>query len=493
MSSKTVHFVSLGCPKNRVDSEVMLGHLANDGFTAVNSPEGADVIVVNTCAFIAAAKEESVDTILEMARYKTQGAQKLVVAGCMSQRYAPDLAKEIPEVDHFLGTGNFESIGDVLKGVGPKNHPSLPILGVGSSGTRNEATKAHPRLVGKNKLIPYRHVEGAEHARVPDPDFTLSAHSPRMATLAKHMSYVKVSEGCSNTCAFCIIPKLRGPQRSRPIDDIVREVEGLLEKGTLEINLIAQDLCAFGKDREPRESLAQLLKALDGFGGNYWVRCLYAYPKGLTQDVMDMLGSATHVLPYLDMPLQHIADGILTRMKRGKGGPATWELLRRLRQSVPNLTLRTTFITGLPGESDADFEELVEFAKEIRFERLGVFSFSPEEDTPAATMPDQVTQELADERRDYLMGVQLDISKEQQQSLLGQTMDVVVEGVSEETELLLVGRHKGQAPEIDGLTYITAGTAKLGDVVKIEVTEAGDYDVAGPIVGQDGEPAILSR
>ncbi len=489
MSRKTVHFVSLGCPKNRVDSEVMLGHLVADGYTPVDSAEGADVIVVNTCGFIDAAKEESVDAIVEMARLKEAGsAKKLVVTGCLSQRYAPELAKEIPEVDHFLGTGNFETIAEVLGGAKVmRGHARLPILGQGAAagGHAHAAKKA----TAKPRQLPYRHAR-AEGVEIPDPDFTLSASSPRVATLPPHFAYVKVSEGCSNTCAFCVIPRLRGPQRSRPIDDVVAEVEARLAGGCVEVNLIAQDLCAYGKDLAPRQSLAQLLRALDRLGGgrdDYWIRCLYAYPKGLTQEVMDELASGTHVLKYLDMPLQHIADPILRRMRRGKGGESTWELVRRLRASVPGLVLRTTFITGLPGETQADFEELCEFVREIRFERMGVFTYSVEEDTPAGTMPAQVPAELAAERRDILMAIQRDISREQQEALVGTTLEVLVDGVSEESELLLQGRHKGQAPEIDGLTYITDGTASPGDVVKIVVDQAAEYDVAGGIAGASAE------
>jgi ribosomal protein S12 methylthiotransferase len=482
-----VHFVSLGCPKNRVDSEVMLGHLAESGYVHATQAEGADLIVVNTCAFIDAAKEESVDAILEMAKLKQSGsAQKLVVAGCLSQRYAPDLAKDIPEVDHFLGTGNFETISTVI-GAG---NPRLPVLGQAKPG----AKKPHARLQGRNKLVPFAHQDPSGKAAIPDPDFTLSSASPRVATQPRYTSYVKVSEGCSNTCAFCIIPKLRGPQRSRSIADIAREVEGLLAKGVVEVNLIAQDLCAFGKDRDGGETLDALLRELDRLGGDrdqFWIRCLYAYPRGLTEAVMDAIGEGRHVLPYLDMPLQHIADPILRSQRRGKGGAATWDLVRRLRERVPGLTLRTTFITGLPGETNADFEELVRFVQEIRFERVGIFTYSPEEDTPAATMADQVAPELAAERRDYLMGVQLDISRAQQQAMVGTSLEVLVEGVSDESDLLLQGRHKGQAPEIDGMTYITDGTASPGDVVRILVDQAGDYDVAGGITPPSARPMDL--
>lgn len=455
----------------------MLGHLDADGYEVVAEPEGADVIVVNTCAFIDAAKEESVNAILEMAEHKSQGDSKLVVAGCLSQRYAPELKKEIPEVDHFLGTGNFESIARVLRGERPAANKHLPILQGGAV-----PVSEHPRLRGRNKLVPFRH----QGEGIPDPDFTISADSPRLASLPSYTTYLKVSEGCSNTCAFCIIPKLRGPQRSRPIDDIVREMERHLADGAVEFNLIAQDLCAYGKDQSPRRDLAQLLRALERTAKQarrpVWIRCLYAYPRGLTKEVMNVLATAEHVLPYLDMPLQHISDGLLRRMRRGKGGEATKELLRRLRKTVPNLTLRTTFITGLPGESEADFAELSDFVEELRFERMGVFAYSREEDTPAATMPDQIELALAEERRDRLMALQKDISHAAQQALVGQRLQVLVEGVSDETDLLLQGRHSGQAPDIDGLTYITDGTASPGDVVEVEVDQFSDYDVAGPIV-----------
>ncbi len=480
---QTIHMLSLGCPKNRVDSEVMLGHMLDEGYRPVDSPEDADVIVVNTCGFIDAAKEESVDAIIEMEEFKKEGsAKKLVVAGCLSQRYAPELAKELPEVDHFLGTGNFHTIAQVLKGSVPSEMPPKP------KGLLN-IIDDHPRLRGKNKLVPFRHDEqvGERNIHIPDPDFQLAAASPRVASMPGYMSYVKVSEGCSNTCAFCIIPKLRGPQRSRTIADIMDEVAGLRAKGTTEFNLIAQDLCAFGQDRKgDKENLAGLLRAFHEMGekteGPMWVRSLYAYPKGLTKEVMDVMADSPHILPYLDMPLQHISDSILRNMKRGKGGESTLELLRELRSRIPDLTLRTTFITGLPGETDKDFQELCDVVEEIRFERMGVFVYSPEEDTPAATMEAQVEEHVAQERKDHLMRLQQKISQEQQESWIGKQVQVLVEGVSEETELLLQGRHAGQAPDIDGVTYINDGMAYPGDLVTIEVEETTDYDLVGGIV-----------
>jgi ribosomal protein S12 methylthiotransferase len=493
---KTVHLVSLGCPKNRVDSEVMLGHLAQQGYAAVSSPEDADVLVVNTCAFIDAAKEESVDAILELGEHKNKGrARQLIVAGCLSQRYAPDLAKEIPEVDHFLGTGNFEQIGELVQ-AGRTSRKGLPIVGqamVSDEGHRREHGnhRSHPRLQGRNKLVPYRH--GAEskdggQIYIPDPDFSITAASPRLATTAHYTSYLKISEGCSNTCAFCVIPKLRGPQRSRTIDDIVEEFERGVDQGVVEFNLIAQDLCAYGKDLEKKSSLARLLRALEGsarlMAKPVWIRCLYAYPRGLTQEVVEVLAEAKFIVPYLDMPLQHISDSMLRAMRRGKGGEPTKVLLRKLKERIPHLILRTTFIAGMPGETEADFEELYDFCEDFRFERMGVFTYSREEDTPAAQMGHQVPCDIAEHRRDRLMALQKEISNEQQQSLIGQKIEVLVEGVSEETELLLQGRHKGQAPDIDGLTYITEGVASPGDVVWVKIEEASDYDIAGPIVAR---------
>jgi ribosomal protein S12 methylthiotransferase len=488
-----VHFVSLGCAKNLVDSEVMLGHLVHDGFQLVDSAEDAEVIVVNTCGFIDAAKEESVDVILEMAQYKTEGrCKKLVVAGCLSQRYAPDLAKEIPEVDHFLGTGNFETIAQVLGNGQVNKHARLPMVGEVTSpgaGKQREHGDYRPRMVGRGSLVPYRHdpQPGAKRpVTIPDPDFTLTAGSPRIQTMPPHSAYVKVSEGCSNTCSFCIIPAIRGPQRSRPVADVVAEAERLADRGAVEINLIAQDLCAYGKDLQPRESLADLLRALNGVGEQlarpFWIRCLYAYPKGLTREVMEVMASSLHVLPYMDIPLQHISDKILRRQRRGKGGAATRELIKRLRSTIPRLTLRTAFITGLPGETEDEFRELCDFVKEVRFERMGVFTFSPEDDTPAASMSGQVEAEIAVDRRNRLMELQRVISHEQQMSFVGHTIDVLVDGVSEETDLLLQGRHAGQAPDIDGFTYINSGTASPGQVVRVLIDQAHDYDLVGGIV-----------
>ncbi len=438
-----VHVVSLGCAKNRVDSEVMLGYLLEGGLQPVADAESADVLIVNTCGFIGDAKQESVGAILEMAEVKARGkGKKLIVAGCLSQVAAPELAQEFPEVDAFLGTGDVDKILAVVRKGRPR--PRKPF---------------------------------------PDPDFTLTHASPRVLSLP-YSAYVKISEGCSNACTFCSIPAMRGKQRSRTVADVVAEVKNLRAAGVVEVNLIAQDLCAFGKDRKAGESLADLLRALDAIevgSQPYWLRCLYAYPRGLTREVQTVLAHAQHIVPYLDMPLQHVSDSILRRMKRGKGGAATRELVERLRERHPRLTLRTTFLVGFPGETAADFSELVRFVKDMRFERMGVFAYSPEENTPAAHMPDQVPPELAEERRGILLELQKGISRKQHAALLGKTLDVLVEGPSEESELLLQGRHAGQAPEVDGVTYINDGTAKPGEVVRVRIEQTGDYDLVGGI------------
>ena len=486
--SKRVHFVSLGCPKNRVDSEVMLGKLVSDGHTLSDSPEDADVIVVNTCGFIDAAKEESVQAILDAANHKETGqCEQLIVSGCLSQRYAPELQKDIPEVDHFLGTGNFLEIDQVVgqAETGAKSHPRLPIVWSGNAQDDAADWQRKPRKLGRNAIEPYHYgdPDGADGIYIPDPDFTISANMPRVSTLPSYSAYLKISDGCSNTCSFCIIPKLRGPQRSRPVGDVLAEFEALLARGAVEINLIAQDLCAYGRDLVPRQNLAQLLRALDKRAQEHskpvWIRCLYAYPRGLTREVVEVLVSAKCIVPYLDMPLQHISDNILRRMRRGRGGDGTRKVLYRLRERMPGIHLRTTFITGLPGETDADFKELCGFVEEMDFAHMGVFAYSPEEDTPAATMSMQVPQELAQERKDILMAIQKNISEKRQHAMIGQEIDVLVEGVSVESELLVQGRHAGQAPEIDGVTYITSGQMQPGDVVPVRISETSDYDLAG--------------
>lgn len=439
-----VYMHTLGCPKNRVDSEVMLGTLARAGYRLEPDAARADIIVVNTCGFIESAKVESVDAIVELADLKRTGrAKKLVVAGCLVQRHAGELAKALPEVDHFVGTGAYQDIVRIVSDAQAK------------------------RLV------------------VPDPDFVHSAATPRVNSLPSHTAYLKISEGCDNACAFCIIPKLRGAQRSRPIDDVVAEAQALAHQGTLELSLVAQDLTAYGYDLPGRPRLHDLLRALVSVEGIRWIRLHYAYPRDVPDALVRTIADEPKIVKYLDMPLQHSSDRLLRSMKRGRDSVFLRELLARLRSGVPGIALRTSLIVGLPGETERDFQDLLAFVAEERFERLGVFEYSPEEGTPAATMARQVPQAVKRERFERIMEVQQAISRAHQRAMIGRRLEVLVEGRAEETEHLLAGRHAQQAPEIDGITYMNDGVAYPGEIVTVEVTDASDYDLVGKVVARD--------
>ncbi|HYV44207.1 MAG TPA: 30S ribosomal protein S12 methylthiotransferase RimO [Myxococcaceae bacterium] len=437
---KNLYMMTLGCPKNRVDSEVMLGTLLGRGYQLVPEAESAEVIVVNTCAFIGPAKQESVDTILEMAELKKSGACKtLVVTGCLSQRYPGELAKEMPEVDHFLGTSAYARIGDLL------------------------AAEASPRQV------------------IPDPDYIHDAKTPRISSLPSYTAYVKIAEGCDNACAFCIIPTLRGAQRSRPVADVVAEAQQLAEQGAVELNLVAQDLTAYGHDLPGKPKLYELLRAL-GQVDVRWIRLHYAYPRVFPDELIDVMASEKRVAKYLDMPVQHVSDKLLLSMRRGRDSSFLKELLAKLRARVPGLTMRTSLIAGLPGETEEDFQMLCRFVQEQRFERLGVFQYSDEEGTAAFDFPDKVPAQTIERRWRELMAIQKRINREQHAAMVGRKLEVLVEGPSPETEHLLVGRHEGQAPEIDGQVYINDGMAYPGELVTVEVTESHDYDLVARVV-----------
>jgi len=439
-----VYLHTLGCPKNRVDSEIMLGTLAEAGYRLVQDPATAEVIVVNTCGFIESAKEESVDAIVELAELKRSGrAKKLVVAGCLVQRHADELARELPEVDHFVGTGAYQDIARIVSDAQAK------------------------RLV------------------VPDPDFVHSAASPRVNSLPSHTAYLKIAEGCDNACAFCIIPKLRGPQRSRPVDDVVAEAEALARQGTLELSLVAQDLTAYGHDLRGRPKLHDLLQRLVKVDGVRWIRLHYAYPRDVPDALVDVMAGEPKIVKYLDMPLQHSSDRLLRAMKRGRDSVFLRDLLARLRARVPGIALRTSLIVGLPGETEDDFDDLLRFVEEQRFERLGVFEFSREEGTPAAEMARQVPEDVKRKRFERVMEVQQAISRAHQKAMIGRRLEVLVEGRAEETEHLLAGRHAQQAPEIDGITYVNDGVAYPGEIVTVEVTQAAEYDLVGHVVARD--------
>jgi ribosomal protein S12 methylthiotransferase len=432
--------VTLGCPKNRVDSEVMLGTLDRGGYSLVEQPSEAEVIVVNTCAFIGPAKQESVDTILELAEQKKSGRCKtLVVTGCLTQRYGPELSQQLPEVDHFLGTSAYAQIADLLD------------------------AEAAPRQV------------------IPDPDYIHSADTPRINSMPRFTAYLKISEGCDNSCAFCIIPKLRGAQRSRPIADIVAEAEKLAGQGVVELSLVAQDLTAYGYDLSGRPKLQELLKALCQVDV-HWIRLHYAYPRVFPDDLIDLIANEPRIAKYLDMPIQHASDKLLRSMRRGRDLQFIVQLLVKLRERIPGLTVRTSVIAGLPGESEADFEQLKNFVREQRFELLGCFQYSDEEGTGAFEMADKVPQKIIERRWREIMAIQRRINRERNQQLIGKQLEVLVEGASKETEHLLVGRHQGQAPEIDGQVYINEGMAYPGEFVRVEVTEAHPYDLLGRVV-----------
>jgi ribosomal protein S12 methylthiotransferase len=440
VSGKSLYMMTLGCPKNRVDSEVMLGTLSKSGYRLVPEPQQAEVIVVNTCAFIGPAKQESIDNVLELAEHKKSGACKtLVVTGCLSQRYGPELAKELPEVDHFLGTSAYAQIADLL------------------------AAEASPRQV------------------IPDPEYIHSASTPKVSSMPGYTAYLKISEGCDNKCAFCIIPKLRGAQRSRPIEDIVAEAERLADGGVAELNLVAQDLTAYGHDLPGRPKLHELLKALAQVDVR-WIRLHYAYPRVFPDELIEVMATEPKVARYLDMPLQHASDKLLRSMKRGRDSAFLVQLLTKIRARVPGLTFRTSLIVGLPGETEEDFELLKAFVQEQRFERMGCFQYSDEEGTGAYDMPDKVPQKLIERRWREVMAIQKRINREHNKAMIGKKLEVLVEGASPESEHLLVGRHEGQAPEIDGQVYINDGLAYPGEFVTCEVTEAHDYDLVARVI-----------
>jgi ribosomal protein S12 methylthiotransferase len=444
-----VYFVSLGCPKNRVDSEVMLGAMGQAGHELVTRPDDAEVIVVNTCGFIDAAKEESIDTILEMAEHKKTGAcKKLVVTGCLTQRYPDEVASSIPEIDHILGSADYAGIAEV----------------VGTAPARR----------GGKKMLPVMQVSET-------PAYLYDHTAPRVITGARFSVYVKIAEGCDRPCAFCIIPKLRGPQRSRSIDSVVAEVRQLVAEGAREVNLVAQDLTRYGWDLADRPTLAALLRAVAAVPELRWVRLHYTYPSAFSDELIDVIANEEKVVKYVDVPLQHIDDAMLKMMRRGHSARVTHELIERLRGRVPGVVLRSTFIVGHPGETDEMFERLCAFVEEAQLEHVGAFTYSSEPGTVSAMLPGRVPAKAAAARRDRLMELQRQVSRAKNQALVGRTLDVLVEGESDESEHLLQGRWYGQAPEIDGAVYLADGTARPGDIVRARVTDGADYDLAASL------------
>ncbi|MCB9568604.1 MAG: 30S ribosomal protein S12 methylthiotransferase RimO [Myxococcales bacterium] len=441
-SPKKVYFVSLGCPKNQVDTEVMLGVVRERGHTLVDSPEEADTLVVNTCGFIEEAKEESIETILELAQAKRAGPRKrLVVAGCLSQRYPDELATELPEVDHFLGSADMLGLTKVLD-------ESAPRMAVTPLSRRSYL---------------YDHT------------------TQRQVIGRRHSAYVKISEGCDRPCAFCIIPKLRGPQRSRTIESLVEETEHLVAGGTREICLVAQDLTTYGTDLEGRPNLEMLLDALGAVDGLRWIRLHYAFPTTVTDGIIDRLADHPKVASYLDVPLQHVDTEVLRRMRRGYTEKVVRNMVERLRARSKYIFLRTTLLVGHPGESEEAFRCLYDFVEEGEIDHLGVFPWSREEGTPSAILPGRIPAEVAEERRLALLELQEEIRLRKHEAMLGKVVPVMIDGVSDESELLLEGRHEGQAPGIDGKVILTDGAAKPGEIVEARITQAEVHDLVATL------------
>ena len=463
-----IGFVSLGCPKNLVDGEVMLGLAREAGHEITPDAQSADVIVVNTCAFIDNAKEESIDAILEMAQFKRGGScKKLIVTGCLAERYRDQLKKEIPEIDVCLGTGEVPEITGAIAGM------ARPLTLFRSA--RDLRSEAHAKgAAGPD-------VESVGHQA---PTYLYDAATPRLLTTPGHYAYMKIAEGCDYTCAFCIIPTLRGAYRSRDEDSVVREAEALAARGVRELLLISQDTTFFGIDRQQRGALARLLRRLNRVDGLEWIRLLYLYPTTITDDVLDAMADCDKVCSYVDLPLQHASADVLRRMRRPGNRDAYDKLLARIRRRVPGVTLRTTFIVGFPGETTQDFEELCAFVRDTGFDHVGVFTYSHEEGTRAYAMIDDVPARTKRARRNKLMRLQKEIVRRRQKSRIGDTIRVMVDGPSPESALVLQGRGEGQAPDIDPVVYLEAcdpSAIAAGQIVSARITGAKDYDLIAAV------------
>ena len=456
-----IGLISLGCPKNLVDSEVMLGLAQEAGHELTRDPERADVLVVNTCAFIDSAKQESIDAILEMARYKTEGnCQRLVVTGCLAERYRDELRAQIPEIDAVLGTGEVPGIVNAIGG---------------ADGRRGAAT-----LNFYAQSPQHRHTPAPQH-----PTYIYDAETPRLLATPRHYAYVKIAEGCDYKCAFCIIPTLRGAYRSRPVDSIVREAVSLAARGVKELLLISQDTTFYGIDRQERGALARLLRDLDRVDGLEWIRLLYLYPTTIDDDTLAAMADCAKVCKYIDLPLQHASDPVLKRMKRPGSRESYERLLTRIRTRVPGVALRTTFIVGFPGETEADVDVLSAFVSEQQFDHVGVFTYSHEEGTSAHDLADDVRAGVKTARRNRLMRLQKRIARGRQRARVGERARVLIDGPAGEHELVLKGRLATQAPDIDAGVYLTdcdPSSLAAGSFTEVEIVGSRDYDlIARPV------------
>jgi ribosomal protein S12 methylthiotransferase len=470
-----VGFVSLGCPKNLVDSEVMMGLLAQAGAQLTPAAEDADVIVVNTCSFIGSAQQESVDTILEMARYKAGGkAKKLVVAGCLVERFRDQIRENIPEVDAVVGTGELEKI---LAATGVAKAPRAPSpFHILTSRPEGDHRRAHGRFARDSW-------DGA----VSDlPNYLYDDATPRVLATPGYTAYIKIAEGCDHPCSFCIIPQLRGQFRSRRFESVIAEAERLAQSGVREITLIGQDTTCYGEDLGLRDGLPLLLEKLAGIEDLRWIRFLYAYPNKITARLLETIAAQENICSYIDVPLQHASASVLKRMKRGGGADLFLRSIEKMRQAIPGVTLRTSFIVGFPGETEQEFEELCEFVREVRFDWMGAFGYSDQEGAGAFDLGKKLSAREIENRRKCLMSIQKKISRAKKKSLVGSEFDLLLMGPSEETDLLLEGRTPMHAPEIDGKVFVNdypeGPEPKQGEFYRCRVTEAHDYDLVAEIV-----------
>ena len=471
-----VGFVSLGCPKNLVDSEVMMGLLARAGAELTRRAEDADVIVVNTCSFIDSAQQESVNTILEMAGHKTAGkAKKLVVAGCLVERYRDQIRKDIPEVDAVVGTGELEKILSATGIAQPQVQTNSPFV-ILTGRAEGEARAAQGRFSR----------ESWDGAIGDLPNYLYDEETPRILATPQHMAYIKIAEGCDHPCTFCIIPQLRGQFRSRRFESVIAEAERLALSGVREITLIGQDTTCYGEDFGVKDGLALLLERLAAIEDLRWVRFLYAYPNKITGKLLETIATHEKICSYMDVPLQHASASVLKRMKRGGGAEVFLKSIQKMRRTIPNLTLRTSFIVGFPGETEKEFEELCDFVREAQFDWMGAFSYSDQEGAGAFDLEKKLSEREIERRRKHLMAIQRQISKKKKKALVGCEYDLLLEGESEESELLLEGRTPMHAPEIDGKVFVNDYPEEIdpkpGQFYRCVITEAHEYDLVAKIV-----------
>ena len=440
--SYNVGMVSLGCDKNRVDAEVMLSSLKERGYNIVNEPQDADIIIINTCGFIESAKQESIDTILEMAQNKGNGRCRGVIAtGCMAQRYSKQLMEEMPELDAVVGTGSYTEIADVA----------------------DEIIRGNHSIIKTGEL-----------------NYNLD-YEKRVISTPSHYAYIKIAEGCSNNCTYCIIPKLRGRFRSRPMEGIIKEAQELAAAGIKELILVAQDTTMYGRDIYGHKALPELLKRLEAIDGIEWIRMLYSYPEEITDELIDTVAGSSKICHYFDIPLQHVSDNVLKAMNRRNTFDETTALINRLREKIPDVIIRTTFIVGFPGESEEDFKQLYSFLENYKLDRVGIFTYSQEEDTPAAVMENQIAEETKEERKNLLMKLQRRIIKQKNKSYMGRTMDVIIDEMDDEG--IYYGRTYGDSPDIDQQVIINNSDVllKRGDIIKVKINDTYTYDLLGDV------------